>query len=171
MALNITKRKKGSKYNDYFACLVSRLLPSLLRRCKDATVAILTGYREQGGNYLRMLGNMKKAKLEHVDKLSVDTFDGGQGRQSDFVIVDLSANRGVGFLTDSRRLNVALTRARNGLLVVCDTKKILAARGVTDYLQNLIRLFNGCTTTLQGKKNYPSTKYFTPGDDNDGSDD
>jgi len=165
--LNITQHKRRSKYNDYFVCLVSSLLPSLLRRCKDATVAILTGYSEQRGNYLRMLGNMKEAKLEHVDKLSVDTFDGGQGRQFDFVIVDLPVNYGVGFLADSRRLNVALTRARNGLLVVCDTKTILAARGVTDYLENLIALFNGCTTTLQGNKDYPSTTYFTPGDDYD----
>lgn len=168
---NITRTKKGSKYNDYFVCVVSRFLPSLLEECKNATVAILTGYSEQRGNYLRMLGNMKEANVKNIDKLSIDTFDGGQGRQFDFVIVDLPVNHGVGFLADSRRLNVALSRARNGLLVVCDSRTILAARGMTDYLENLIKLFKGCTMSLEGKKDYPGTSYFTPADDNDDSDD
>ena len=55
--------------------------------------------------------------------LEIDTVDGFQGREKDAVIVSLvrSNDRGeLGFLTEVRRMNVALTRARKKLIVVGD---------------------------------------------------
>lgn len=169
--LNMTKTKKGSKYNDYFGCLVANIVTSLLKEFgHNARIAVLTAYSEQRGNYLRMLGNMKEAKLENVDKLTVDTVDGAQGRQFDFVIVDLPVNHGVGFLEDSRRLNVALSRARDGLIVVCDKATIRGARGVTGYLRQLLELFERRVKTVTGGNSYPPSPYYTLGDHDDDSD-
>lgn len=59
--------------------------------------------------------------------LEIDTVDGFQGREKEAILISLvRANpRGeIGFLSDVRRMNVALTRARRKLLVVGDSATI-----------------------------------------------
>ena len=61
---------------------------------------------------------------ERAAGLEVGTVDGFQGREKEAVIVDLvrSNDHGeIGFLANTRRMNVALTRARRFLLVVADS--------------------------------------------------
>jgi superfamily I DNA and/or RNA helicase len=56
--------------------------------------------------------------------LEIGTIDGFQGREKEAVVVDLVRSNDdgeLGFLTDVRRMNVAITRARRLLLVVGDS--------------------------------------------------
>ena len=62
-----------------------------------------------------------------LDGLEIDTVDGFQGREKEAVIISLvrsNATGEIGFLGDTRRMNVALTRARRKLLIIGDSATI-----------------------------------------------
>ncbi len=80
-------------------------------------VAVIAPYDGQ----VQQLRALLAARCE--EGLEVDTVDGFQGREKEAVVVSLTrANEAgeVGFLSDVRRMNVALTRARKKLVVVGD---------------------------------------------------
>jgi len=84
-------------------------------------LAIISPYRAQA-EFLR------EALAEH-EAVEVDTIDAFQGREKDAVLVTLvrsNADQQLGFLTDLRRINVAITRARKHLFVVADSATISA---------------------------------------------
>ena len=75
-------------------------------------VGILTPYADQ----LRVLKTVFRGH-----DVELNTVDGYQGREKDIIIISTvraQASRGIGFLSDVRRMNVALTRAKFGLFVV-----------------------------------------------------
>jgi ATP-dependent RNA/DNA helicase IGHMBP2 len=91
--------------------LLSRGLP-------PTEIAIIAAYSAQARRLRELL------RAERAAGLEIGTVDGFQGREKEAVIVDLvrSNERGeIGFLANTRRMNVALTRARRFLLVVADS--------------------------------------------------
>ncbi len=57
-------------------------------------------------------------------EVEIDTVDGFQGREKEAILITLvrsNANGEIGFLGDTRRMNVALTRARRKLIVIGDS--------------------------------------------------
>ncbi|MBI5353696.1 MAG: IGHMBP2 family helicase [Chloroflexi bacterium] len=108
-----------SKLNPLEAELVIKKVHELLScGLTSDQIAIISPYSAQV-KYLR-------EKLKSLD-LEIDSVDGFQGREKEAVIVSLvRSNREgeVGFLADTRRMNVALTRARRKLIVIGDSATI-----------------------------------------------
>jgi ATP-dependent RNA/DNA helicase IGHMBP2 len=61
------------------------------------------------------------------DNLEIDTVDGFQGREKEAVVISCVRSNStgeIGFLADTRRMNVALTRAKRKLIVVGDSSTL-----------------------------------------------
>jgi len=69
--------------------------------------------------------------------VEVSSVDGYQGREANIVIlscVRAAGSKGIGFLSDVRRMNVALTRAKHFLFVIASTRSI----SVNPYWRELV---------------------------------
>ena len=76
---------------------------------------------------------------EHAvfDQLEIDTVDGFQGREKEAVVMSLVRSNEIGeigFLSDARRMNVALTRAKRKLILIGDS----ATLGSNDFFKSLL---------------------------------
>ena len=104
--------------------LVAREVRNLLARGIAATdIGVITPYDAQ----VRVLRDLLRDACEAG--LEISSVDGFQGREKEAIIVDLvrSNDRAdLGFLRDTRRMNVALTRAKRFLMVVGDSATLAA---------------------------------------------
>ena len=87
------------------------------------SIAVISPYKQQI--------NLLKTQFEHSpdlqkykENISVNTIDSFQGQERDIVYISLTRSNGkgeIGFLSDIRRMNVAMTRARKKLVVIGDS--------------------------------------------------
>ena len=59
--------------------------------------------------------------------VEINTVDGFQGREKDIIIMSCvrsNDNGTIGFLSDRRRMNVAITRAKHSLFVIGNSKTL-----------------------------------------------
>jgi predicted DNA helicase len=107
-----------SIFNDGEAGLiVARVKALLALGLSPRELAVITPYSAQA-HRLR-----ERVEALHPD-VEVDTVDAFQGREKDAILVSLTRSNSegqLGFLTDLRRINVAITRARRHLFVVGDS--------------------------------------------------
>lgn len=122
----------ASTRNPGQAARVAAELRRLLGRGVDAAqVAVIATYRAQVRELRALLAD------ELARGLEVATVDGFQGREKEVVIVDLVRSNDIGdigFLRDTRRMNVAITRARRLLLVVGDSATVGSHPYYADFL-------------------------------------
>jgi superfamily I DNA and/or RNA helicase len=116
--------------NDAEARRVVQILTSILLQ-KDETsfqgsIGIVTPYSGQVALIKSMMAKdayLRGLMTSFPHEIEVKSVDAYQGRERDLIIFStVRSNRqgNVGFLSDWRRMNVAITRARSGLLVVGD---------------------------------------------------
>lgn len=107
-----------SRFNLHEAELVIKRVNELIEcGVTPEQIALISPYSAQ----VKLL--REKIKLD----VEIDSVDGFQGREKEVVIVSLvrSNHAGeVGFLADTRRMNVALTRAKKKLIVIGDSATI-----------------------------------------------
>ena len=88
-------------------------------------IAIITPYNKQVQLFRTELNTASLVKSSKMGDVQVGTVDSFQGQETDLVLfssVRSNLMRELGFLRDARRLNVAITRARRGLIIVGDYK-------------------------------------------------
>ncbi|KAL0486493.1 hypothetical protein AKO1_012023 [Acrasis kona] len=111
-------RAEESKSNDHEARLVVQHVKNLLNAgISERDIAVITPYSAQVHAIKSLLG-------EELEDMEVGTVDGFQGREKEAVVISMvrsNPDGQVGFLSDERRTNVAITRARRHVCVVCDT--------------------------------------------------
>ncbi|CAH1765593.1 4509_t:CDS:10 [Entrophospora sp. SA101] len=90
-----------------------------------AQIGIITPYEGQRSyivSYMQSNGSLRKDLYKDIEVASVDAF---QGREKDYIILSCvrsNEHQGIGFLNDPRRLNVALTRSRYGVVILGNPK-------------------------------------------------
>ncbi|MCP9769865.1 DUF2075 domain-containing protein [Lacihabitans sp. LS3-19] len=93
---------------------------------KVPSVAIISPYKQQI-QILNEYLNSSEILTTYAKNISVNTIDSFQGQERDAVFISMtrSNNEGeIGFVADTRRMNVAMTRARMLLVVVGDSATI-----------------------------------------------
>lgn len=122
----------ASKYNPEEALLLREHLLQLLEKFPDPdhfpSIGLLSPYREQV-NYMEDMVREDEvlSPLFADSQIVVNTIDGFQGQERDVIYISLvrsNPKSEIGFLSDYRRMNVAMTRARKLLVVIGDSATI-----------------------------------------------
>lgn len=108
----------GSHKNEKEAAVVCAHIQELLKTgLREQEIAVITPYNGQK----ELLQEHLREQYPHIDIKSVDGFQGGEREAVVMSLVRSNERREVGFLADTRRINVAITRARRHVAIVGDS--------------------------------------------------
>ncbi|GAA7296067.1 hypothetical protein HpCK54_05850 [Helicobacter pylori] len=112
--------EKTSSYNKYQVQKIIELLEQIDRALNQRkirkTIGIITPYDAQKR---RLRSEVEKCGFKNFDELKIDTVDAFQGEEADIIIYSTVKTCGnLSFLLDSKRLNVAISRAKENLIFV-----------------------------------------------------
>lgn len=112
----------GSYRNEGEAAILQRVIKELLKHgVEGKDIGVISPYAGQVSLLRKYIWD------EHGNDLEIATVDSFQGREKEVICISLvRSNEGgeIGFLADARRLNVAMTRAKSLLVVVCDSETV-----------------------------------------------
>lgn len=111
-----TSQNKTSFINKSEAAIVENIIRFLFKNgVLEQQIGVITPYEGQRSHILGQIFGNEPGNIE------IKNVDGFQGREKDFIIVSLvrsNISQGIGFVGDKRRMNVTLTRAKHGLIIV-----------------------------------------------------
>ncbi|KAL7717469.1 Splicing endonuclease positive effector sen1 [Entamoeba marina] len=135
----LEERVGSTLVNDVEVQVVVGVLESLFGKYTKATsweIGIVTPYRQQ--LLMIKMGIAASEILKDKKNIIVNTVDGFQGREMDIIVFSCvrssQGRKTIGFLSDIRRMNVALTRAKNALWVVGNVETLLCNKHWADYI-------------------------------------
>jgi len=126
--LEKTRPGSFSKYNPEEARLVKEIVDKLVEAGLSAEkIGVITPYKDHE-DYL-------KSRIKDVE---IHTVDGFQGREKEVIVLSLvrsNPQEEIGFLSDLRRLNVAITRAKRKLIIIGDQSTLSSHPVYQDLLE------------------------------------
>jgi superfamily I DNA and/or RNA helicase len=90
------------------------------------SIGVISPYKEQVQLLTLKISEDEELK-DRPAKIAVKTIDGFQGQERDIIYISMvrsNEDMDIGFLSDTRRMNVALTRAKKKLVVIGDSATI-----------------------------------------------
>lgn len=118
--------------------IATRFLKNGLRPSQIGIITPYEGQRAYLVQYMQYQGSLHSNLYQEIEIASVDAF---QGREKDIIIMSCvrsNEHQGIGFLNDPRRLNVALTRAKYGIIIV-GNPKVLSKQPLWNHLLNFYK--------------------------------
>lgn len=118
--------------------IATRFLKSGIRPSQIGIITPYEGQRAYLVQYMQYQGSLHSNLYQEIEIASVDAF---QGREKDIIIMSCvrsNEHQGIGFLNDPRRLNVALTRAKYGIIIV-GNPKVLSKQPLWNHLLNFYK--------------------------------
>jgi superfamily I DNA and/or RNA helicase len=125
---------------------VSLLMKTLLHMLTDISarlpqsdmpsIALIAPYKAQLALIKSQFQNTPELQ-EFAHKISMNTIDSFQGQERDIVFISMTRSNAegkVGFLSDTRRMNVAMTRARKKLVVIGDSATLCRHPYYSDFI-------------------------------------
>lgn len=106
----------NSKQNETEAFYAASIVAKTRETDKHSTIGVITFYSAQKELLHRLITNK--------NKVQISTVDGFQGDECDIIIISFvrdNKNNQVGFVSDERRINVAITRAKHTLICLGST--------------------------------------------------
>jgi ATP-dependent RNA/DNA helicase IGHMBP2 len=115
---------------------LSHVLSLIAAGLPASLIGIITPYNAQ----VSLLKEMRPDK--YSAQLEISSVDGFQGREKEAIVISMvrsnsNGSKEVGFLSDQRRMNVAVTRARRHCAIICDTETV----SCDPFLQRLVKYF------------------------------
>ncbi|ANQ53835.1 ATPase AAA [Thermosipho sp. 1063] len=105
------KKDSSSYFNEFEAQIVKHIVEKFLKEGADKNwIGIISPYDDQ----------VELIRSYNLD-IDINTVDGFQGREKEVIIISFvrsNKRKEIGFLSDLRRLNVALTRAKRKLILI-----------------------------------------------------
>lgn len=101
------------------------------------SIAVISPYRHQV-EILKQGAGTIPALTDKMEFISVNTIDSFQGQERDVVYISLTRSNSdavIGFLSEIRRMNVAMTRARKKLVIIGDSATISQFRFYADLIE------------------------------------
>jgi ATP-dependent RNA/DNA helicase IGHMBP2 len=137
------KNEGTSSTNPEEAVFLLRHLTSLVQQLASSgqadefpSIGIISPYKQQVYVLKELLLNAPELQI-YADKITVNTIDSFQGQERDIVYISLTrsnAEGSIGFLSDIRRMNVAMTRAKKKLVVIGDSATLSRSAFYSDFI-------------------------------------
>ncbi|KAK9835543.1 hypothetical protein WJX74_002650 [Apatococcus lobatus] len=116
--------------NNAEALSALRVTWSFLQEDNVESLALLTPYAGQADLLTDLVAGLPEDMQHKVSVSSVDAFQGREAEVVVFSTVRCNRDGSIGFVSDERRLNVAITRPRRALVVVGSRSTLRSSRGI-----------------------------------------
>ena len=118
-------------FNEDECEIICDLVTEIRKSKPGKTIGIITPYKAQAF--------LLKRTIKQSDNIKIDTVDGFQGKECDVIVFSVTRTTGsYRFLADKRRLNVALSRAKDNIIIVGNMEFAMGNVLLSDIMQYCI---------------------------------